>query len=448
MRSGLGILRIALLLFIFTQVATALGAVYRPDDDDEIIILQREISELRERIDRVEKARRLETQSLLANNISFSGRIHMEYSSSNNEGKAYSLLGGNMGRDRRNTLQITSMKFGVVKKLTDSSKFVVKVNSAKEYMRFSEVYWSHSSSPKLTFDVGEVTISYTLETENSYNAMSTAEYVRFYPLIPFPGRGVGVKLKYISDNFGVQTGYYGNSYSEKTSRSKTVFNLRLYGNTYRHGNDVVHFGFNSFFYDIFYGGAGDGNVSPSESGGKVTNLKYDFSKIEGRGLEFAVNKGQFNLQTEYRHSRVGLEEYRTKNREMVAGYMKNIYVRVGCILTGETMRYSEGSFGSIKVEDPVGNGGFGAFEVVYRLAGSMLSEKEGKLKGGNSAFFDYGNHRTHDFALNWMPVDSMRFIIQYSRVREKFHSAMGIAANNGKTINRYETFTLKSKIFF
>ena len=82
--------------------------------------------------------------------------------------------------------------------------------------------------------------------------------------------------------------------------------------------------------------------------------------------------------------------------------MEGFYVQGSYFLTGESRRYKNGAFTSVKVKDPVGGGGWGGWEVGLRYSSTDLGAGIGA---------DSGDVLT--VALNWYVNNNMMFKLNY-----------------------------------
>ena len=116
----------------------------------------------------------------------------------------------------------------------------------------------------------------------------------------------------------------------------------------------------------------------------------------GMNLEAASIWGPFSASAEY--------YYGDFDGTGVAGNtdMEGFYVQGSYFLTGESRRYKNGAFTSVKVKDPVGGGGWGGWEVGLRYSSTDLGVGIGA---------DSGDVLTA--ALNWYVNNNMMFKLNY-----------------------------------
>jgi phosphate-selective porin OprO/OprP len=94
-------------------------------------------------------------------------------------------------------------------------------------------------------------------------------------------------------------------------------------------------------------------------------------------------------------------------------------VEAGFFLTDDTRGYKEGVFKGVKVANPVGEGGMGAWQINVRYDHLDLTD----------AGFTGGTQNGYQASLIWTPVDYVRFLLSYSRL--DYSNAAILAAGDG-----------------
>jgi len=114
------------------------------------------------------------------------------------------------------------------------------------------------------------------------------------------------------------------------------------------------------------------------------------------------------------------------------------YVELSYFLTGEQRNYSvgKGAFGAVAPNNPIQDGGMGAWHVAYRFDRIDLTD-EG-IAGGTQ--------NTHLVALNWLLNKNVRLQANYSRSKVK--GALLVAANGPDGNNTINTFGLRASVYF
>jgi phosphate-selective porin OprO/OprP len=89
------------------------------------------------------------------------------------------------------------------------------------------------------------------------------------------------------------------------------------------------------------------------------------------------------------------------------------YAEVGYFLTGETRGYKGFKWDRTKVLNPVSKGGMGAFQVIARYDRLDLTDTVG------SVIVNGGVQTAYQAGLQWLPIDYVRFYLNYARVEVK-----------------------------
>lgn len=116
------------------------------------------------------------------------------------------------------------------------------------------------------------------------------------------------------------------------------------------------------------------------------------------GLEIAWVQGPFSSQAEYMAVDVDTQDGEDPTFD---GW----YVDASWFITGEYRPYKGGTFGGVKVKNPVFSGGLGAWQIAARFDTIDLDDE------GTSG----GEQDTWIVGVNWHLNDYMRFMLNYSR---------------------------------
>lgn len=152
---------------------------------------------------------------------------------------------------------------------------------------------------------------------------------------------------------------------------------------------------------------------------RFIDTKTFSKKDELFGLELAGVYGPFSMQGEYMILKA--------TRDVAAVGFDNPkfdgwYVDASYFITGESRKYSadDGSFGRVKVKNPVHDGGFGAWQVAVRYDVVDLTD-EGIFGG---------EQKTWIVGVNWHLNDYSRIMMNYSKsdVKEAFLLSTGSSA--------------------
>lgn len=151
------------------------------------------------------------------------------------------------------------------------------------------------------------------------------------------------------------------------------------------------------------------------------------------GFYFA-GEGQWTKVNAYRAGDIatGLDSFANGNSAVTPTgdpSFFGIYAEAGYFLTGETRGYKDGLWGRTKVLKPIDKKGVGAFQIAGRF--EYLDLDSNALKNGltnnflngssslaalNARLGRGGTQTSYLLALNWYPIDYVRFMLNYGRV--------------------------------
>ena len=117
------------------------------------------------------------------------------------------------------------------------------------------------------------------------------------------------------------------------------------------------------------------------------------------GLEAAVIAGRFHVAAETYWAKVNRTEL--TNPTFFGGS-----IEAGYFLTQDKREYKEGVFKGVKVNNPIGNGGAGAWQINFRF--DRLDLVDAGIVGGEQD--------AYMATLIWTPVDEVRFLLNYGHL--------------------------------
>ncbi|WP_168800215.1 OprO/OprP family phosphate-selective porin [Methylophaga sp. SB9B] len=150
------------------------------------------------------------------------------------------------------------------------------------------------------------------------------------------------------------------------------------------------------------------------------------------GLEAATIQGPFSLQGEYFQRTLNRKDF--KDADVDGWYVLSTFT-----LTGETRGYRDGVMRTISPKNPVGKGGFGAWELVARYDvldlwdSSAASEGVSGIRGTESNIWTLG--------VNWYVNDNIRFMANYVDADIKSDAASDIEGD-------VKAFMLRGQVAF
>jgi len=155
--------------------------------------------------------------------------------------------------------------------------------------------------------------------------------------------------------------------------------------------------------------------------GDDATFRYRPRPLNGRGTRWIESSGGNALEsdTAYGFEVAGqwnafgfTAEYITINGETPTGIeieSDGYYVDLNWSLTGEPRAYrgNQGSFGPVVPARPMGSGGWGHWDVSARYDFIDLTDVDAGASGGEQTAYAVG--------LNWVPVDHVRFMLNYAQ---------------------------------
>lgn len=222
----------------------------------------------------------------------------------------------------------------------------------------------------------------------------------------FPGRNIGATAAYGGENWRLAAGVFGDGVNDgnETDETQHAFGTRATYAPINDDNQVLHLGAS---YRYAEPNAGDEtvrfNARPgtrmsdgirAADTGDIANVK----SFDSAGLELAYTYDNYALQAEY--IRAGVDRQGGSDLDFDGWYLQGSW-----FLTGEQRRYKVGSggFSGIKVNDPLDQGGWGAWELAARYASLNLSDDD----------IDGGELDTIHMGVNWHPNNNVRFNLNY-----------------------------------
>ncbi|WP_373492255.1 porin [Parasphingorhabdus sp.] len=270
----------------------------------------------------------------------------------------------------------------------------------------------------LTLTVGQHNPFQGLEELSSSNDTSFIERAGYTDAFGFE-RQVGISAQYGVSDLLFQAGLFTDNITDLNDdgNDSIGFDLRAVAMP-KFGEVQTHFGASYHYRDL--GDAIGSRRYRQRPAVHFTDTRFidtgaigDARSERSYGLEAAVIAGRFHAVAE--------SHWLTLNR---SGNLPDPTffggsVEAGFFLSDDTRRYGDGMFKGIKVSDPVGQGGLGAWQVNVRYDHLDLSD----------AGFVGGTQDAYEASLIWNPIDYVRFLLSYSRL--DYRDAAILAAGEG-----------------
>ncbi len=270
----------------------------------------------------------------------------------------------------------------------------------------------------LTMTLGQHNNFQGLEELSSSNDTSFIERAGYTDAFGFQRR-VGISAQYGVSDLLFQAGVFTDNIGDLNNdeNDSVGFDLRAVAMP-KFGDVQTHFGASYHYRDL--GDAISSRRYRQRPAVHFTDTRFiDTGKIgdatseTSYGLEAAVIAGRFHATAE--------THWLTLNRtgNLAEPTFFGGAVEAGFFLTDDTRGYKEGVFKGVKVSNPVGKGGLGAWQVNVRYDHLDLTD------GG----FTGGTQDAYQASLIWTPIDYVRFLLSYSRL--DYSDAAILAAGDG-----------------
>lgn len=252
----------------------------------------------------------------------------------------------------------------------------------------------------LDISIGQQNTFQSLEELTSSRFTSMLERAAFTDAFGFERR-VGVSAQYKGEAVIVQGGLFTDNIGDLSNKNwsmdgRVVAMPRL-------GSTQLHFGGSAHYADLEGGSTVRYRQRPQvhfTSQRFVDTGALGADSETGFGLEAAAIAGRFHVAGEGFWQTLGGPAL-PDSATFFGGYAE-----AGLFLTGDTRGYKGGKFDRVKPSNPVGEGGFGALQIVLRY--DYLDLNDGPVLGGRQ--------NAYLASLVWTPTDNTRFLVNYGRI--------------------------------
>ena len=270
----------------------------------------------------------------------------------------------------------------------------------------------------LTVTLGQHNTFQGLEELSSSNDTSFIERAGYTDAFGFERR-VGISAQYGVSDLLFQAGVFTSNVGDLDDDENNAvgFDVRAVAMP-KFGDVQTHFGASYHYRDL-----GDSIMSRryrQRPAVHFTDTRFintgnigDAKSETSYGLEAAVISGRFHAAAEGHWLKLN----RTGNLADPTFFGGS--VEAGFFLTDDTRGYKEGVFKGVKVSNPVGKGGLGAWQVNARY--DRLDLVDAGIVGGTQD--------AYQASLIWTPVDYVRFLLTYARL--DYGNAAVLAAGSG-----------------
>jgi len=340
-----------------------------------------------------------------------------------------------------NAIEARRARLGVEGKMPMNTayKFEVSYDPAGESIEVEDAYlqWK-TPAGKLT--AGQQKIPVSLEEQTSSRHTTFMERAAFTDAFGYQ-RAVGLSINPNGDNWSVKAGVYGeNLTEERTNEGYTLAARGTFAPINEDGR-VIHLGASVAHSDIEESsGEFRARQRPQVHQEQRYINTWDIATdtVLNYGAEVAGVFGPFSAQAEY--AKLELDTPFGGDPEF-EGY----YVDLSFYLTGESRRYkgSSGKFDRVTPNNPVGDGGFGAWQVALRYDVVDLTDADpeflGPLTPGTG-----GEQESIIAGVTWQLNKYVKMMANYA------HTEIEDSEQNfeitGQTDNEIDSFQLRAQV--
>lgn len=321
---------------------------------------------------------------------------------------------------------------GVDGKIPGGISYRVEADLANSSVELTDVYFTYGPGP-LSVTVGQTKPFWSLDEMTSDLFTSFTERAAFTQAFGFERR-VGLSAQYKGKAMLVQAGVFGDNANDLLNDANNSFGadaravwMPKFGGTQLHLGGSAHWrDFNDQAANTRYRARPFVHTTDVRL---VDTGAIGATGERGLGLEAAAIRGPFHV--------AGEGFWQTAKRPGLGDpTFFGGYAELGMVLTpGDSRIYKDGAFDRLKPSNPITQGGIGAIEVNARY--DYLDLNDAGIVGGRQ--------RSALLSLVWGPIDYIRVIANYGRLRI---SDAAIATATGDRDYSADVFGLRTQIDF
>jgi len=388
----------------FISVVSLLVAFAASANAADTVSIERRLRNLEKELTTLKKEQKTYVKSTKTNEflskLQFNGRLHID-GKFYDEQKYYET---ERARDHKDDgVEIKRARFSVYSSIGEKSNFMFEENFNNDAASVAQAWFNYEFAKNWDVKAGQVIAPFAIERYKSSNVMTTINYSNSLINTAIPYYLTGLSVWGAGEKVGFHGGFFGDGTSSDGSRvddSTYVTSGRLFYAPVRNEDLVVHLGVGAAYNDK------DRDISENADTGVRTHSTIE--DITAYGAELGLNYKAWNLQVE---ANKVLYDYAAGTNSGADAWYHSAYAQTSFFLTGESRSYSMygGTFGGIKIKNPVNKGGKGAFELVTRYSYSDSSDYT------RGVSVDDGRKDEYLVGLNWYPRTNFRFMFDYSK---------------------------------
>jgi phosphate-selective porin OprO/OprP len=279
----------------------------------------------------------------------------------------------------------------------------VEADLANSGVELTDLYLTYKASPEITLTVGQHKPFWSMEEMTSDLFTSFMERAAFSSAFGFERR-VGVSGAYSGKSLLVQGGVFTDKASDLTDSNnsysvngRVVFMPRIGRGQLHVGGSAYVRDFNDLPHTASYGARPFVHTTDVKLVNTGTIASVDGER--GFGAEAAYVLGRFHATAESHWLTV-------KRPGLPDPTFNGGYGELGLLLTDDATVYKAGAYDRIRPKSPLGQGGIGAVQVNARY--DWLDLDDAGIVGGRQ--------RIAGVSMLWIPVDYVRFILNYGHI--------------------------------
>ena len=350
------------------------------------------------------------------------------------------------------TTEFRAARLGIEGKAWNNIKYKFEIDFAGNSVAVKDAYLQLKTG-KFKWTFGQ------MKTPNSLDEQTSSRYITFMERAAFTdafglARQLGVSAATGGDNWTLTLGAFRGDANGATAMDLgSTFAGRLtWGPALGNTNTKFHLGA-SFRYRMI--GNDQGLIRSRQrpfihaTSKRFINTDHIASDDIFFGLEAAVVRGRFSIQSEYAWLWAKIDPSNnpgfgpTSERAQFTGG----YIDASVFLTDDSRSYNpkKGSFGRVKPGNPLFNGGLGAIQLAYRYDMVDLNDMVSLVGGGTTSIMG-GEQNTHILGINWYWNNYVRWMFNYShsKVSDSMLAASSLVDINGN--NSIDTFGIRAQV--
>lgn len=235
-----------------------------------------------------------------------------------------------------------------------------------------------------------------------------------------PERAVGASWLYYGDGYNFTAGYGITALinDDDLNEKQDVFNTRFTMSPIKNSDHLLHIGASALYTQ------NNSNMEETRyrarpntkaTGRLIDTGKFDTESTQHYGIEAAYQHRNFLLQAEYMMAKTDVDD--EGSATFMGSYAQAVYT-----LTGESWNYGtkKGTFKSIKPDNAISAGGYGAWEIAARVDYADFNDSGVDVFGGQKTDYVLG--------LNWYLENNLKAQLNYVHTQvdydEGFESQM------------------------